>query len=138
MFHLVYISSAVVPFSAEELLDLLAKCRKNNARSGLTGMLLYKDGNFMQALEGEETAVRTIHARIEADPRHRGLITLLQGPMAQRQFPEWSMGFRVPRSAELISAPGFSQFLNNNIPSPEASIESTLTDKLLLTFRKAM
>ena len=138
MYQLVYISSAVVPFSPDELADLLTRSRENNARSGLTGMLLYKDGNFMQALEGEEQAVRSLHAKIESDRRHRGLITLLQGPIAERRFPEWSMGFRGLKSDEAISMPGFSQFLSKHIPNSGTSSELTPVERLLLTFRKAM
>jgi Sensors of blue-light using FAD. len=48
MFFLVYVSSATRPFSREDLRVLLETCRKNNAELGVTGMLLYKDGNFMQ------------------------------------------------------------------------------------------
>ncbi len=52
MFFLVYVSSAVVPFTPAALVDLLATSHKNNSKSAVSGMLLYKDGNFMQALEG--------------------------------------------------------------------------------------
>ncbi|HVR76154.1 MAG TPA: BLUF domain-containing protein, partial [Planctomycetota bacterium] len=86
MFVLLYVSSAVKPFSQPALVKLLEKSHVNNAKRGITGMLLYKDGNFMQVLEGEEEAVRALYARIALDPRHRGLITLLQGPQAERQF----------------------------------------------------
>ncbi len=58
MFFLVYVSSATRPFSGEDLRALLETCRKDNAELGVTGMLLYKDGNFMQVLEGDEDAVR--------------------------------------------------------------------------------
>lgn len=64
MFGLVYVSSAVVPFSKAELLSLLTKSRENNSKVGLTGLLIYKDGSFMQVLEGEETAVLATHERI--------------------------------------------------------------------------
>jgi len=76
---LVYVSSATLPFSGEDLRALLATCRENNAELGVTGMLLYKDGNFMQVLEGDEQAVRGLYARIAADPRHGGEITLQEG-----------------------------------------------------------
>ena len=36
------------PFTPPELIDLLAKSHKNNAELGISGMLLYKDGNFMR------------------------------------------------------------------------------------------
>lgn len=138
MFHLVYVSTAVAPFSKAELLALLARSRENNAASGITGMLLYKDGNFMQVLEGEEDAVLATHARIGRDPRHRGLMTLLQEPIAERRFSEWSMGFRDLRSPEVTSAPGFSRFLNTSLTGREFSSDPTRSEKLLLTFKKAM
>src|ERR687893_1319722 len=86
VFFLVYVSSAVRLFSAEDLRALLETCRKNNAELGVTGMPLYKDGNFMQVLEGDEEAVRGLYARIVAAPRHRGEITLQEGFAEGRQF----------------------------------------------------
>src|SRR4028118_630971 len=105
MFFLVYVSSATRPFSGEDLRVLLETCRKNNAELGITGMLLYKDGNFMQVLEGDEEAVRGLHARIAADPRHRAEITLQEGFAEWRQFPDWSMGFRDLNSPDGGSGP---------------------------------
>ena len=92
VFFLTYVSTATRELSQDDLNELLAQCRKNNAKRGITGMLLYKDGNFMQVLEGEETAVRSIYAKISGDPRHKGEILLQQGTEEERQFLGWSMG----------------------------------------------
>lgn len=138
MFHLVYVSSAVAPFSQDELLDLMARSRENNARVGLTGLLLYKDGNFMQVLEGDEGAVRATYARIGQDRRHRGLLTLLQGPIDERSFPDWTMGLRELNSPEVLSSPGFSPFLNSPLTDREFSTDPSRCQKLLLTFKKSM
>ena len=46
-----YVSSAVRKLDDHELLEVLRVARKNNERLGVTGMLLYHDGNFMQILE---------------------------------------------------------------------------------------
>jgi hypothetical protein len=51
MLSLVYASSAKQLFSEEDLTALLQQSRDNNTRLGLSGLLLYKDGNFMQVLE---------------------------------------------------------------------------------------
>lgn len=138
MFFLVYVSSAVRPFSRSELEDLLATSRDNNARAGITGMLLYKDGNFMQVLEGEEGAVRALYDKIGDDPRHRGEITLREGFTEERQFPDWSMGFRDLQSPEARAIPGFSEFLNTPLTGREFSEDPTRAQKLLLTFKKTM
>lgn len=138
MFFMVYVSSAVNLFSPNELVDLLAKSRQNNKERGITGMLLYKDGNFMQVLEGEESAVRTLHAKIQNDPRHRGLITLLQGHQEARQFPNWSMGFRDLASPEVQSLAGYNEFLNTSLTGAEFSDDPTRCQRLLLSFKKNM
>jgi hypothetical protein len=138
LFFLVYVSSAVRPFSRVDLEDLLATSRDNNARAGITGMLLYKDGNFMQVLEGEEGPVRALYDKIGDDPRHRGKIVLRQGFTEERQFPGWSMGFRDLESPEARAIPGYSEFMNTPLTGQEFSEDPTRAQKLLLTFKKTM
>jgi len=136
LYHLVYASSAVVPFSEAELFALLATSRRNNEKAQVTGMLLYREGNFMQALEGAEPIVKEIHTRIAADRRHAGLITLLHGPIATRTFPSWTMGFRNLDSAELKATPGYSDFLNDDWLSPKMTANPSRTLRLLEIFRE--
>jgi Sensors of blue-light using FAD len=138
LFSLVYVSSTVVPLSPSELTDLLATSHRNNSALGITGMLLYKDGNVMQALEGEEGAVRALYAKIGRDPRHRGLLTIYQGPVMARQFQDWSMGFRDLGAPEVLSTPGYSEFLNTPLTGKEFSADPTRSQKLLTTFKKSM
>ena len=138
MFHLTYASSAAQDFSKADLNELLAQCRENNAKLGLTGMLLYKDGNFMQVLEGEEGVVREVYAKISTDPRHTGEILLHQGPLEERQFPDWSMGLRDLSSPEARDTPGYSEFLNTPLTGQEFSEKPTRSQRLLLAFKKSM
>jgi hypothetical protein len=56
---------------------LLGTARRRNAAAGVTGMLLYRDGNVAQTLEAPDEAVEATFRRIEQDPRHRGVILLL-------------------------------------------------------------
>ena len=93
MLNLVYSSTATSEFSRDDLAVLLQQARANNSRSGITGLLLYKRGLFMQALEGEETAVRALYAKIRVDPRHKNVVTLADIPVAQARFTDWAMGF---------------------------------------------
>lgn len=137
MFSLTYVSSASEPFSARHLRALLQKCVSNNRPRDVTGMLLYKDGNFMQVLEGEEKVVRAVHNVIAADPRHRGLMTLLQGSTPGRQFPDWSMGFK-DLGADLDNPEGYSEFLNLPLTGTEFKSDPSKAQKLLLTFKKSM
>jgi hypothetical protein len=138
MIYLVYVSSAVRPFLSSELVDLLSKSHVYNTEVGITGMLLYKDGNFMQAIEGEEEAVLTLYAKIRRDTRHRGLITLLQEPLKERQFPDWSMGFKDLKTVDMLSTPGYSEFLNTPLTDAGFSSDPTRCQRLLMTFKKNM
>jgi acylphosphatase len=138
MFTLVYVSSVVPPLSPAQLADLLSITRQRNSEVGITGMLLYKDGNVMQVLEGEEAAVQKLYASIARDPRHRGLQTLLQGPQKERQFPEWSMGFRDLGAGDLHGTPGYNEFLNTPLTGQEFSADPTRCQRLLMSFKKNM
>ena len=55
MHQLVYVSAATHAFTKSELLELLNKARANNQRLGITGLLLFKDGDFIQLLEGDKS-----------------------------------------------------------------------------------
>jgi hypothetical protein len=138
MFFMVYTSSAVTPFTRSELTDLLEKSRVNNAALDISGMLLYKDGNFMQVLEGDEVAVRTLYDKVARDPRHRGLLVLLQGTLTERQFPDWSMGFRDLNAADVLAVPGYDEFLNTPLTDARFSSDPTRCQKLLNTFKRSM
>jgi len=138
LFYLVYVSSAVKLFSASELVELLTKSRARNSEAGVTGMLLYKDGNFMQVLEGEKEAVLSLHTKILNDPRHRGLITLLQGELEEREFSDWSMAFRDMSKADGLSMSGYSAFLNSSLTGMEFTLAPTRCRRLLMTFKENM
>ena len=115
MFHLIYLSSATNLFSAEELKELLRVSRINNSLLDVTGMLLYRDGNFLQVLEGdEEETVRGLYAKILRDPRHKGTIVVLAEEIPQREFSEWSMGFRELNAQDEPGIEGYSDFLNGD------------------------
>ena len=139
MFFLTYYAGTTTrELSNSDLNGLLAQCRKNNADLGITGMLLYKDGNFMQVLEGEESAVRSLYAKISNDPRHKGELLLQQGIQKERQFPDWSMGYRNLESQESRSVPDYSEFLNTPLTGREFSANPSRSQKLLLSFKKNM
>lgn len=138
IFFLVYVSSAGRLFTTKELLAILGKFKRNNDLLGITGMLLYKDGNFIQALEGEEQNVRNLFAKVSRDPRHRGVMTLAEGFRAERQFSGWSMAFRNLDEPEARTTPGYSEFLNTALTSPEFTSEPDRCQRLLLAFKNNM
>jgi len=112
MFYIIYASDATKPFSSSELLALLTKSRENNSRLGITGMLLYKAGAFMQVLEGEESEVQKLYKKIKQDSRHSNVMVLDEGTHEVSEFKEWSMGFKNLEEKEIHNVDGYSQFMN--------------------------
>lgn len=138
MLSLVYISAATRLFSEDDLKALLEQSRKKNKRLGITGMLLYKDGNFMQVLEGSNETVTGLYRTIERDPRHHGVWELIRQQLEAREFPAWSMGFRNLKDVDLQQMPGYSTFLNRPLTSTDFQADPTRAQKLLRMFREKM
>lgn len=113
LIHLIYASAATHAPSTAGLEAILAKSRDNNARDGVTGMLLYADGSFFQVLEGSEEAVDAAFARIDRDERHRGTTCIIRERIARRSFREWTMGFAGVSCDELRVLPGMNDYFES-------------------------
>lgn len=135
MHTITYVSSAVKPFSQQELVELLTLSREANARHGITGMLLYKDGSFIQAIEGPKKDLEQLYLNIRNDPRHHSIITMLSETVEQRAFKDWSMGF-VDLDKVAHALPGFSNFLREDRAAQDFQNDSSLARQLLATFRE--
>ena len=113
LISMVYISSAVRPFENAELLRMLSTFKANNERAGISGILLYKDRSFLQVLEGPSTAVHACYQKILRDPRHTNIAKVIEHPIEERAFGQWSMGFRSIGEDAPTDIEGFSQLLHN-------------------------
>jgi hypothetical protein len=136
--YLVYSSTATRALPDEELIALLDQSRRSNALGGITGMLLYKSGRFLQVLEGDERAVQSLFGKIRSDPRHTAVRTLLVGEAEERQFPTWSMGFKNLSLESVEEIPGFSTFLSDEANWDANSPHARTAYRLLLRFREAI
>lgn len=110
MIQFSYISSAAAPMAAEQLLALLQQSLTNNARTGVTGMLLYGNDTFLQVLEGEANAIDDLVTKISQDPRHTNIQILHRRPIERRQYADWSMGFNRISDQELRNVKGLRDF----------------------------
>ncbi len=101
LFRLMYRSHNQIPQDERkvELGKLFSVARSFNKTQGISGALLVSDDWFVQVLEGEETAVRTLFARIEKDPRHDRVAPLETTPIESRVFSRWAMA-RVSEDGE--------------------------------------
>ena len=134
MRYVVYVSAATRLMSETELVALLRVSRERNEADGLTGMLLYKDGSFMQVLEGEAAPMERTCARIRRDPRHGGLVFLRDDALAGRNFAGWAMGFRTVAPEELERVPGFARLGGETFTSPRMVSKPNRAVRLLKAF----
>lgn len=131
---LLYVSSAINLMGKDHLVDILRTSRRNNRKRGITGMLLYVEGNFMQVLEGPKAEVLALKKTIGNDARHHGMTEILNLPAEERLFDNWSMGFR-RLDRESLEETGVTRFLQGNQPA-QAQDPSAL--RILKTFRESM
>jgi hypothetical protein len=107
----VYMSVAAVDFDDAALLRMLEEARLRNDALGVTGLLIHKDGRFMQVLEGPEHSVQNRLDAITADARHADVKSLVREDIDARRFDGWSMAYRPLDDASVAGNEGFSAFL---------------------------
>jgi hypothetical protein len=90
--RLLYASRAVPAIDQEELVAILKKSKANNPALGVTGVLCFSEGIFMQVLEGGRSAVNKLYNKIATDPRHTQVELLCYQEIGERHFAGWSMG----------------------------------------------
>ena len=71
---------------------ILAQSRSHNPACGITGILCYGGGIFLQALEGGRTQVSELYGHIQKDIRHKDVILLHYEEISERRFGSWTMG----------------------------------------------
>jgi hypothetical protein len=130
MYQILYVSTATQEYGKDELARILAVSRRNNTRDGVTGMLCYHGGTFFQMLEGERGQVEAVMDRVEKDPRHHGVMVLLEQDVAERELPDWSMAFTEVSGRDAGLLEGFSQLLktgrDQRIDAPQVAASDAL------------
>ena len=82
--------------------DIAGTARRYNGVNGVTGVLLYENRHFLQAIEGEEPVLRDTYGRILKDPRHTNLHKLVDEPVDSRTFPDWTVDTFFVESSDLV------------------------------------
>jgi hypothetical protein len=89
--RLLYASRVVDP-SPSTTEGILAQSRSHNPASGITGILCYGGGIFLQALEGGRAQVSDLYGHIQKDTRHKDVVLLHYEEITERRFGGWTMG----------------------------------------------
>ncbi len=90
--RLMYASRAVPAIDQDTLFAILRKSKANNPSVGVTGVLCFSEGIFLQVLEGGRSAVSQLYNRIANDNRHTSVELLCYEEIGERRFAGWSMG----------------------------------------------
>lgn len=90
--RLMYASRATAALAEADLAAILRSSRENNPQEGITGLLCFADGVFVQVLEGGRDAVNARYRRIVVDARHTDVLLLSYEEIAERSFAGWTMG----------------------------------------------
>lgn len=104
---IIYISEATANLSDSALFTLQQQARAEHQRAQLTGLLLYREGRFLQILEGPEAPLREFFNRVAVDPRHGKLEMLADGPKARPDFEHWYMSFACAIPQRCAQLPGY-------------------------------
>ena len=89
--RLLYASRAVDP-AKNSIDEILSQSRQYNPGSGITGILCYGGGIFLQAIEGGRMAVSDLYGHIQKDTRHKDVVLLHYEEISERRFGGWTMG----------------------------------------------
>ncbi len=89
--RLLYCSRAVddSPVAIE---SILSQSRQHNPQTGITGILCYGGGIFLQAIEGGRQPVSDLFGLIQKDARHKDVCLLHFEEISERRFGGWTMG----------------------------------------------
>ena len=115
---IVYVSSAGKLLNFDDIENLLKPARLRNQEYGITGVLLYIGGNFMQYLEGPANSLDVIYRIIEEDDHHNGIIQISREAIEERQFSDWSMAFQTRNTEGFVGAPSDRKLIDMIMNAP--------------------
>lgn len=90
-FQLIYVSSATIDVTVDDLRELATLSQANNKTLDITGVLIYHRRLFLQVLEGDVISVNRLLDRIRHDWRHKDVDVVSENTIAQRHFADWQM-----------------------------------------------
>ncbi|MGB5329353.1 MAG: BLUF domain-containing protein [Gammaproteobacteria bacterium] len=115
---LVYVSSAVKLLRPEEIEYLLTRARERNEEYGITGVLLYIGGNFMQYIEGPVGNLELIYKIIREDKQHSGIILVTRETIEEREFGDWSMAYDTKDAQGYVGSQDEKALFERNLELP--------------------
>lgn len=135
LYQVAYVSS-MNSYDIEEMQTILKQSRQNNRKYNITGLLLCHDCTVLQFLEGNESIVNAIYAKILRDDRHRGVTGLLKRNIAIRDFQNWDMEFREIDDHDKDELDGLNELMEiESAESQTPSVMSNAVQRLISSYR---
>lgn len=137
---LLYVSSATRAMSPGDLAALVAAARRWNAANFITGVLLYRMGNFIQYLEGPADRIDALQRRIRRDARHHSVVPILDYRIQARAFAGQPLKFEdLDAAGAAACAPveaGIAGMLGAHPAAPPSASGDCLAKRILDRFRQ--
>ena len=90
-----YVSDSKIKESKVKLDKMFNDIKTKNIINNISGVLIYKNGNFLQIIEGDKEIIDTLFLNIKKDKRHSHIITLIDFPIPHRLFKEYKTSFSI-------------------------------------------
>ena len=92
-YEILYVSTIAPDAPLSIVSDIAVKARMANTELDITGMLVFDGMRFCEQLEGSQKQVLSLLERIQNDTRHINVEVVHHGPLAERRFSRFSMGY---------------------------------------------
>ena len=113
---LTYTSVACPDLGPGDIRAIHQTARHLNALDGVTGLLVYNGRQFLQVIEGAESAIDDLLQRLQADPRHSGLTVEDQRVIEDREFRHWAMELAQISISDLKARSALADLLPATLP----------------------
>jgi hypothetical protein len=103
LYEVLYVSTLAPDQNVTAVANIARSARVVNAAAQITGMLVFDGMRFCQQLEGTQKQVLTLEQKIRLDGRHIHMEVLHHGPLAQRRFRCFTIGFSMLDDSEVLA-----------------------------------
>jgi hypothetical protein len=136
LYSLVYTSTASRPLAKGDLENILSSARKRNLEEGVTGLLLFTEGKFMQYLEGPQAGVLKIFDIIKTSGLHKDITEVSRQPLGRREYGDWSMAFLADVDAHALPRSGEDAALIHGLEAQATDASSAAHDQMSEFWKK--